>query len=134
MMEESVVTEYPAFIHTHFRPYYNENQKIPEYSRAAVTGNVLEKLEAVSLPESHPDHQLFGKVIAAVQQRFSEPSVTYRLIGYLETFTAAVRYVEENKTEQSLPVTLADILIPCNPVEKTNAHLPGKLKGEILQY
>jgi len=102
------------YILVHFRPYCNENQKIPEYSRAAVTGDILGKLEAKTLPPSHPDHQLFKKVLAAVQQRFREPVITYRLVRYLETLTGAVGYVKENTREQSLPVTLADILITCN--------------------
>ncbi len=133
------------YILIYFRPYCNEDQKITEYSRTAVTGDILGKLEAEGLPSSHPDHLLFEKVLAAVQQRLREPIITYRLVSYLEILTAAVGYVNENAREQSLPVTLSDILIACNfndhlilyslvsaIREETDRQYPDSAKAEHL--
>jgi hypothetical protein len=73
-----------TFLREHFRSCCSDDQKIPEYSRPAVTSEMLDKLEALNLPVTHYERRLFEKVKAAVRRRFREPGITYRLVAYLQ--------------------------------------------------
>jgi hypothetical protein len=101
-------------IHEHYFPLCNENQKISGYSRPAVTGAIIEKLESLSLPDTDPEHSLFEEVKTSVSRCFEEPVITYRLIGYLQAFIREIILVREHNLKPLVQITLTDLLISFN--------------------
>ncbi|MGV8093214.1 MAG: hypothetical protein AB2L24_15250 [Mangrovibacterium sp.] len=110
----STLDQLISFIYDHFRWCCNEHQKIAEYLRPAVTGGILEKLEAVNFSPSHPDHHLFKTVKAAICDRFNESHITYRLIDYVQALINEIGQLKKIDPEGSLGITLADVLISFN--------------------
>jgi hypothetical protein len=101
-------------IHEHFPQCCNGDQKIPEYSRAVVTDEILEKLEGLGLATTDPDYTLFEEVKASVSRRFNEPIVPYGLISYLQSFIKEIIRIRENNRKKSLQINLTDLLISFN--------------------
>ena len=96
---DSVCRDYPAL--------YDQNQKITGiHARGAVTGEIKEKLESLSMPAGDPEHRLFEEVKASVGQCFEKTVITYGLINYLCAF---IRDIEES-ARMEVKKTILDML------------------------
>ncbi len=103
---DSVCRDYPAL--------YDQNQKITDHVRGAVTGEIKEKLESLSMPAGDPEHRLFEEVKASVGQCFEETVITYGLINYLCAFIREIILVKKHNLKPLVGVTITDLLISFN--------------------
>lgn len=103
-----------VFIGENFGESIVPEQKIPMKLRDSFIREKSEELLRLSLTADGPDRDLFETVKASVQNRLSQPGITYGLIAYLNELVREIERVQASNREYSFSITLKDILVAYN--------------------
>ena len=103
-----------SFIGENFVESIDPEQKMPLKFYESFILKINEELLRLSLTADGPDRDLFEMVKVSVQNRLSQPGITYGLIAYLNELVREIERVQASNREYSFSITLKDILVAYN--------------------
>lgn len=103
-----------VFIGANFAESIDPEQKMPMMFYDSCIQKITKEFLRLSLPADDPDCILFEKVKTSVQNRLSQPGITYGLMAYLNELVLEIERVQSSNREHPFSITLKDILLAYN--------------------